>query len=186
MGDPTETLETENVVASTSVGQELDLLELAMDLPGADYDPEQFPGLVYRLDDPDCATLLFRSGKVVVTGAASVAAAHEAVREVFDRLADLEIPVADEPAPTIQNVVTSADVETTLNLEAVAIGLGLEQIEYEPEQFPGLVYRMETPDVVTLLFGSGKVVVTGATSHEDAATAVEGVTERLTELGLVG
>jgi len=185
MHDPKATISIENVVASTGIGQELDLQSVAMDLEGADYDPEQFPGLVYRTQSPKSAALIFRSGKIVCTGANSTEAVHESLDIVFDKLRDLQIPVDDEPDVTVQNIVTSADLGTDLNLNAIAIGLGLENIEYEPEQFPGLVYRLDDPDVVALLFGSGKLVITGGKEPSDAEAAVDVITERLDELGLL-
>ena len=185
MTDPKETITIENVVASTGIGQELDLQSVAMDLEGADYDPEQFPGLVYRTENPKSAALIFRSGKIVCTGAKSTDAVHESLGIVFDELRALEIPVSDDPEITVQNIVTSADLGRSLNLNAIAIGLGLENIEYEPEQFPGLVYRLEEPDVVALLFGSGKLVITGGKQPTDAEDAVDVISERLSELGLL-
>ena len=185
MADPKETINIENVVASTGIGQELDLQSVAMDLDGADYDPEQFPGLVYRTTDPKAAALIFRSGKIVCTGAKSIDAVHESLHRVFDELRALKIPIEDDPEITVQNIVTSADLGRSLNLNAIAIGLGLENIEYEPEQFPGLVYRLEDPDVVALLFGSGKLVVTGGKHPTDAEEAVDVITQRLEELGLL-
>ncbi|PSQ53819.1 TATA-box-binding protein [Halobacteriales archaeon SW_8_65_20] len=184
MTDPKTTISIENVVASTGIAQELDLQSVAMDLTGADYDPEQFPGLVYRTQEPKSAALIFRSGKVVCTGAKSTDNVHEALQLVFDELRALEIPI-DNPEITIQNIVTSADLGEDLNLNAIAIGLGLENIEYEPEQFPGLVYRLDEPDVVALLFGSGKLVITGGTAPADAEMAVDTIVERLAELGLL-
>ncbi|WP_284012797.1 TATA-box-binding protein [Halobaculum litoreum] len=186
MGDPAESINIENVVASTGIGLELDLQTVAMDLEGADYDPEQFPGLVYRTTDPKSAALIFRSGKIVCTGAKSTDAVHEALHIVFDKLRELEIPIEDDPEITVQNIVTSADLGKSLNLNAIAIGLGLENIEYEPEQFPGLVYRLDEPNVVALLFGSGKLVITGGKEPADATAAVEVISERLSELGLLG
>src|SRR6056297_1627345 len=185
MVDPKETINIENVVASTGIGQELDLQSVAMDLEGADYDPEQFPGLVYRTQSPKSAALIFRSGKIVCTGANSTTAVHESLDIVFEKLRELQIPVDDEPEVTVQNIVTSADLGTDLNLNAIAIGLGLENIEYEPEQFPGLVYRLDDPDVVALLFGSGKLVITGGKQPEDAKEAVDKIVSRLEELGLL-
>jgi len=181
----TETLTIENVVASTGVGQELDLESLALDMSGADYDPDNFPGLVYRTQDPKAAALIFRSGKVVCTGASSVDAVHKAIAIVFDKLRELVIPIDDSPEITVQNIVTSADLGESLNLNAIAIGLGLEDIEYEPEQFPGLVYRVDEPDVVTLLFGSGKVVITGGKEPGEAEQAIEQIRDDLAELGLL-
>ena len=183
--DPKETINIENVVASTGIGQELDLQSVAMDLEGADYDPEQFPGLVYRTQDPKSAALIFRSGKIVCTGAKSTADVHESLNIVFDKLRDLEIRVEAEPEIIVQNIVTSADLGRNLNLNAIAIGLGLENIEYEPEQFPGLVYRLDEPKVVALLFGSGKLVITGGKEPVDAEHAVDKIVSRLEELGLL-
>jgi len=180
-----DTIQIENVVASSDIGQELSLDQLSTDLPGAEYNPEDFPGIVYRLQEPKSATLIFRSGKVVCTGAKSVDDVHEALEIVFDDLRELGIDVASNPPVEVQNIVSSASLEQSLNLNAIAIGLGLEQIEYEPEQFPGLVYRLDDPDVVVLLFGSGKLVITGANESEDAQHALAHVKDRLTELGLL-
>ena len=184
--DPTETLTTENVVASTGIGQELDLESLAMDLTGAEYDPEQFPGLVYRTQEPKAAALIFRSGKIVCTGASSTEAVRESLGIVFEALRELGLDVGDDPEIVVQNIVTSADLGRTLNLNAIAIGLGLERVEYEPEQFPGLVYRLDEVDVVALLFGSGKLVITGGKRPTDAREAVEVIVDRLEELELLG
>jgi len=185
MADPKDTISMENVVASTGIEQELDLESVAMDLEGADYDPEQFPGLVYRTTDPKAAALIFRSGKIVCTGANSIEDVHESLAIVFEKLRALRIPIDDDPEITVQNIVTSADLGESLNLNAIAIGLGLEHIEYEPEQFPGLVYRIDDPDVVALLFGSGKLVITGGTDPDDAREAVDVIVEELDGLGLL-
>ena len=183
--DPRETIELQNVVASTGIEQELALQSVAMDLQGADYDPDNFPGIVYRTEEPRAATLLFRSGKMVSTGASSVEDVHAALNGVFDDLRELGIEIANEPEITVQNVVASANLGQRLNLNAIAIGLGLENIEYEPEQFPGLVYRLDEPSVVVLLFGSGKAVVTGGKTREEVERAATEVESRLTDLGLL-
>ena len=184
MTDPTESVHIENVVASTAIGTELELEQLAMDLQGADYNPENFPGIVYRIQTPKAATLIFRSGKIVCTGAKSIDDVHAACQRVFEDLRALGIDVDDDPEVTVQNIVTSADLGDTLNLNALAIGFGLENIEYEPEQFPGLVYRIEDPKVVVLLFGSGKLVITGGKKASDAKRAVNVIVERLTDIGM--
>ena len=185
MMNPAETIEIQNVVASTSVGQELDLETLSLDLNGVSYDPDNFPGLVYRLEDPKAAALVFRSGKIVCTGANSPDNVHGALTLVFETLGTLGIEVPNDPVITIQNIVSSADLGHRLNLNAIAIGLGLEHVEYEPEQFPGLVYRMDAPSVVVLLFGSGKLVITGGKILDDAIHAVENVHEQLDTLDLL-
>jgi transcription initiation factor TFIID TATA-box-binding protein len=185
MSVASESIQIENVVASSDIGQELDLETLANDLVGSDYNPDNFPGLVYRMQEPKAAALIFRSGKIVCTGANSVDNVTTAIQQVFDDLRDLDIEVTDDPDIEIQNIVSSADLGHTLNLNAIAIGLGLENIEYEPEQFPGLVYRLDEPSVVALLFGSGKLVITGGKQLEDAEQALSVIEDRLTDLGLL-
>ncbi len=178
-------IKIENVVASTQIGENIDLNKIAREIPDADYKPKQFPGLVLRTKEPKAAALIFRSGKVVCTGSKSVEDARRAVKQIVKIVGSLGIPVIDEPEVKVQNIVASADLGTDLNLNAIAIGLGLENVEYEPEQFPGLVYRLRDPRVVVLIFGSGKMVVTGGKTPEDARRAVEKIAEELESLGLL-
>jgi transcription initiation factor TFIID TATA-box-binding protein len=185
MAEPRDTIKIVNVVASTSIGREINLKQATLALEGADYDPKRFPGLVYRTKEPKTAALLFRSGKIVCTGAKSIDEAHKGIENVFQSLRNIGIDVNGTPQITIQNIVASADLHSVINLNAVAIGLGLENIEYEPEQFPGLVYRVSDPKVVVLLFGSGKLVVTGGRKPEDAANAVDRIAKELKSLNLM-
>lgn len=185
MGDPVASLTIENVVASAGVDQELDLAAVAADMDQAQYDPEQFPGLVFRMEEPKAAALIFRSGKLVVTGARSLAAVATAVETTFDTLRDLGVSVPMEPDFTVQNIVTSGDLGQELNLSTVAVGFGLEAVEYEPEQFPGLIYRPTDVETVILLFGSGKIVVTGGTHPDDAEETITIVRQQLDDLGLL-
>jgi transcription initiation factor TFIID TATA-box-binding protein len=177
----------ENIVASTSFADKLDLDVIAQSLEEAEYEPEQFPGLVYRLSDPKTATLLFRSGKANCTGAKNVKDVQKTVDIIADKLRKLGIEVYKDKdlKIVIQNIVAISDLETELNLNEVAMGLGLENVEYEPEQFPGLVYRIRDPKVAMLLFGSGKIVCTGARQTEDVSKAVEKLSKELTSLDLI-
>jgi transcription initiation factor TFIID TATA-box-binding protein len=170
-------------VASASLGTELDLPGIAISLEGAEYEPERFPGLIYRLKDPKTATLLFRSGKVVCTGAKSVEQVKVAIDKVIKQLEKVGIHIKTEPKIEIQNIVASSDLGQSINLNAIAITLGLERVEYEPEQFPGLVYRLDVPKVVLLLFGSGKLVCTGARKPQDVEDAVDKITVELRGAG---
>ena len=175
----------ENVVASTSLGRELDLHAISLALEGAEHNPERFPGLIYRLKEPKTASLLFRSGKVVCTGGKSLADVKAAITKVVKHLEATGVHIKIEPKIEVQNIVASSDLETKININAVAIGLGLDKVEYEPEQFPGLVYRIAVPKVVILLFGSGKLVCTGARTPEDVEVAVDKITEELRAAGLL-
>jgi len=178
-------IKVENIVASTSLAEQLDLDAIALALDGAEYEPEQFPGLIYRLKKPKTAMLIFRSGKANCTGAKNLDDVRKTISTVIERLGGAGIPVFKKPEITVQNMVAVYDLESDLNLNAIAISLGLENVEYEPEQFPGLVYRIKVPKVVMLLFGSGKVVCTGARKVEDIREAVDKLKEELSAAGLI-
>lgn len=176
-------IKIENIVASASIGKDIVLTEVAKALEGVDFNREQFPGLVFKLQDPKTAALIFSSGKLVCTGAKSIDDSKLAIKKTVDLMRTIDTEIPHEFDIKIQNIVASANLQSTLNLEAVA--LELENTEYEPEQFPGLVYRLSDPKVVLLLFGSGKVVCTGAKTADQALLGVQKTKERLTELYLI-
>jgi len=178
-------IKVQNIVASTTFAEKLDLDVIAQSLEEAEYEPEQFPGLVYRLADPKTATLLFRSGKANCTGAKNIEDVRATIDIIAEKLKKLGVEVYKNPEIVIQNIVATSDLGGELNLSEVAISLGLENVEYEPEQFPGLVYRIREPKVAMLLFGSGKIVCAGARKIEDVSKAVEKLSEELTSLGLL-
>jgi transcription initiation factor TFIID TATA-box-binding protein len=150
----------ENVVASASLDQEIDLLAIMKVFRNVEYRPKQFPGLVFRLKRPKTATLIFNSGKMVCTGAKSEKMARSAVKKVVRELKNKDIVILGKPKIEIQNIVASANLFGKIDLETAADIM--DNVMYEPEQFPGLIYRMGTPKVVMLLFASGKLVCTGA------------------------
>jgi transcription initiation factor TFIID TATA-box-binding protein len=175
----------ENVVASASLGDELDLPAIALSLDGAEYEPEQFPGVIYRLKDPKTAILLFSSGKVVCTGGKSMNQVNESIRRVSEMIRKAGQKILSTPKVQVQNIVATSDLGNIINLNSIAVTLGLDRVEYEPEQFPGLVCRMESPRVVVLLFGSGRLVCTGARRPSDVSLAVEKITKELQDAGLL-
>jgi transcription initiation factor TFIID TATA-box-binding protein len=175
----------ENIVASTSLADELDLSSVTLALEGAEYEPDQFPGAIYRLKVPKTALLLFRSGKVVCTGGKCLADVEESIQKVSKEIRKTGQRITAKPEIVVQNIVASSDLESEINLNEIAVTMGLERVEYEPEQFPGLVYRMDDPRVVILLFGSGKLVCTGAKKPADVERAVKKITQELRAASLL-
>jgi len=173
----------ENVVASVTMNQSIDLDAISGNVPGVEYNPEQFPGLVYRLSKPRTATLIFSSGKMVCTGAKSEKEVHNAVKKIIKNLKDRNIVIIGSPEILIQNIVASANLNAEVNLEKAAFLL--ENVMYEPEQFPGLIYRMAEPKVVLLIFSSGKMVCTGAKHEDEVKVAVDKIHLKLKELGVL-
>lgn len=174
-----------NMVGISKVGENLDLNSISMALEGAEYEPEQFPGMVFRITEPKAAFLVFKSGKVVCTGTRSLEEAKTALKLATVKLKDVGVDVLPDPEIEIVNIVASADLESEINLNQVAVALGLENIEYEPEQFPGLVYRLRIPKVVLLLFSTGKIICTGARNKTDLFQAVKNLKSELVDLGFL-
>ena len=173
----------ENVVASATLNQKVDLNAVVKGYPGVEYRPEQFPGLVFRLKRPKTATLIFSSGKMVCTGAKSEKEARRAVMKVVKELKRGGIIIISKPELKIQNIVASAILGGLIDLEKAAFSLG--KTMYEPEQFPGLIYRMDEPKVVILLFASGKLVCTGAKKEQDVYDSVQKLHVLLEEKNLI-
>jgi transcription initiation factor TFIID TATA-box-binding protein len=170
-------------VASATLNQRIDLNAVVKGYPGVEYRPEQFPGLVFRLKRPKTATLIFNSGKMVCTGAKSEKESKRAVMKVIRELKKSGIIIIGKPELKIQNIVASANLAGLIDLERSAYSLG--RTMYEPEQFPGLIYRMDEPKVVILLFASGKLVCTGAKKEEDVYEAVTKLHKTLEEEDLI-
>lgn len=166
------------------IAQHLDLDKIHRSLDDTKYNPEQFPGLVYHIAVPKTAFLLFKSGRVICTGAKNIEDIQNAVNQLYPQLKKLGFDVI-EPEIHVQNIVASVDLHVTLNLLELSLALGLENIEYEPEIFPGMVYRLEEPPVVFLFFGSGKIVCTGAKREEDVERAVDVISEELSTRGFL-
>jgi transcription initiation factor TFIID TATA-box-binding protein len=173
----------ENVVTSATLNQKVDLNAVVKGYPGVEYRPEQFPGLVFRLKRPKTATLIFSSGKMVCTGAKSEKESRRAVMKVVKELKKGGIIIISKPEMKIQNIVASASLGGMIDLEKAAYSLA--KTMYEPEQFPGLIYRMEEPKVVILLFASGKLVCTGAKKEEYVYVAVDRLHALLEEKALI-
>jgi transcription initiation factor TFIID TATA-box-binding protein len=173
----------ENVVASATLNQKIDLNSIVRIFPGVEYRPEQFPGLVYRLKKPKTATLIFSSGKMVCTGAKSERQARKAVMKVTDELKRNGIVILGKPEIKIQNIVASAGLGGHIDLEKSTYSL--KKTMYEPEQFPGLIYRMDDPKVVILIFASGKLVCTGAKKEAEVPRAIGILQQTLEEKGLI-
>jgi len=173
----------ENVVASASVDQKIDLNVITQTFPDVEYHPDQFPGLVFRIKSPKTATLIFSSGKMVCTGAKSEEQAIKAVRSVVQKLRQGGIKIKKDAVIVIQNIVASASLGGKIHLEQAA--RTLPKSMYEPEQFPGLIHRMLDPKTVILLFASGKLVCTGAKKESEVYRAVHSLHTLLEEMELM-
>jgi len=173
----------ENVVASATIDQTLDLKDITKKFPDVEWNPDMFPGAVFRIKSPKTATLLFRTGKMVCTGGKSEDMAKKAVKTVVQQLRKGGIKIKKDAVTTIQNIVASINLGGKISLEQAA--RTLPRSMYEPEQFPGVIHRMLDPKTVILLFASGKLVCTGGKTEKDVYRAVNNLHNMLEEKNLM-
>ncbi len=173
----------ENVVATVvvEITEKIDLKQIARKHAEVEYNPERFPGLVMRIEKPRATILIFSTGKMVVTGLRKAAEAPKVVEKVVKNIRKAGIKVTN-PVITIQNIVASGDLHTNIDLNMAAIVM--EFAMYEPEVFPGLIYRMQDPKTVFLIFSTGRIVCTGAKKKEIVRDAVAKLNIQVRELGV--
>ena len=170
------------MVGSGDLGLEVDIPELAADIESAstEYDPSNYHGLYVRFAEKGPLITVYRTGKYIISGCSSCASLKATCKKFLQALSDLGVVEGTEdPSFTLQNVVCTADLGDGVNLSTLAVALGLESTEYEPEQFPGLVYRPESHPSVLLVFTNGKVVITGSPDIESATEAFSHLQSRI-------
>ncbi|MBI2109780.1 TATA-box-binding protein [Candidatus Woesearchaeota archaeon] len=173
-------IKIQNIVASASLEKDIPLIKLAEALPNTEYNPEQFPGLVMRIKEPKTSALIFSSGRIVCTGAKSMSKVKESVNKIIQNIEKIRIKIPGKPIIKVQNMVASGNIGMDLNLNSLA--MQLENTEYEPEQFPGLVYKLPGTRATFLLFSNGKIVCTGTKSEPKLREAVELLVKNLVKL----
>jgi len=175
-------LKIENIVASGVIADSIDLSEVSRKIKSCELNTKRFPGAVYRIEDPKIASLIFSSGKVVLTGIRDKNDLTKGLMLIISSLRDAGVKTYDEPRVAITNIVCSFDIGKYINLNKVVITLNMENIEYEPEQFPGLVYRIADPKIVALLFSSGKIILTGGKNLEDIKRGLDFLEKQLANI----
>ena len=179
MTEPKTEVEIVNIVVSTNLEHAIPLEKMAATLSNTEYNPEQFPGLVIRIKEPKTSALIFSSGNVVCTGGRTMEHVELAIQQIIKSLEKISVTITVKPKITVQNIVASGSIGMKLNLNVLA--MRLENTEYEPEQFPGLVYKLHEAKATFLLFSNGKVVCTGTKSEAEVHNAMKMLVERLKE-----
>ena len=172
-------LKVQNIVATTSLGKPISLTKLARTQSNTEYNPETFPGLILRVKKPKSAVLVFTSGNLVCTGTKSIQQVKQVIDIVIKQLRKINVKITDKPKINVQNIVASGSIDIVLNLNVLA--LELENTEYEPEQFPGLVYKLVEPTATFLLFSNGKLVCTGTKNKQQLDDSMKQLIKNIKE-----
>lgn len=178
----------QNVVSTVSMKFDVpegkaNLTDITRRFPECEYNPERFPGLIMRLTDPKSTALIFSTGNMVVTGLKEESLIEGSVSRYIDNITRSGISLVGEPEIRVQNIVASGDLHVPIDLNDATIILN--NAVYEPEVFPGLIYRMENPKAVFLIFATGKVVCTGVKKREDVDVSMKKLERVIIENGLI-
>jgi len=176
------TVQIQNVVASAAFNQTFDLNAIANAFPRDTEFKGRFPGLVFKLKKPKTTMLIFKTGKMVCTGGKGEDEARRAILRAIWKLRKGGINVVGKPEIKITNIVASAILNGVIDLDRLYSSEGMGgKIIFEPEQFPALIYQWESPEVVFLIFSTGKIVCVGAKKEKDIYEAVENLQRKLEE-----
>lgn len=172
-----------NLVASANLNATLDLYNLAISVPNIEYEPEQFPGAILKLKEPKVSMLLFKNGKVICSGASNEKEISQGIIKASKIIHEIQpkVKVLREVEYTVVNLVATANLNQTLDLFQTA--LNLDNVEYEPEQFPGAILRLDEPKLTLLLFKNGKVICAGAKKEEWLKKGLEKAAQLISKTG---
>lgn len=170
----------QNIVSTVNLNCKLDLKVIALRARNAEYNPRRFAAVIMRIREPKTTALIFATGKMVCTGAKSEAESKFAARRYTKIVEKCGIKGVQFKDFKIQNIVGSTDVKFPIRLEYLACAHAAF-VTYDPELFPGLIYRMKNPEVVLLIFASGKIVITGAKVRDDTYKAFDNIYPVLTQ-----
>ena len=178
-----KSIKIENIVAYAVIADSLNVEDIVEKIPDFQYNPDEFFGATFKLDDPRTAVLILPNGKAVCTGAKNIEDVKTSIKKITIKINSAGIKVKTNPKIETQNIIASIDVKKELHLSSISKGLLLEHVNYEPEHFPGLIYNIDDIGALLLIFSSGKIVCTGAKNMEDATKAIEMMKEKLSSLG---
>jgi transcription initiation factor TFIID TATA-box-binding protein len=155
-----------NIVASANLNTNIDLYNLAVSIPSVEYEPEQFPGAILKLKEPKVSMLLFKNGKVICSGASSESQIPLAIYKASKMIHEIQkgVKIQKNADYTVVNLVTTANLK--MNLDLFKTAMESDNVEYEPEQFPGAILRIHDPKLTLLLFKNGKLICAGAKNEE--------------------
>lgn len=177
-------IKIENVIASSKISDSLNINKLSIDLPESEFNPEAFEGLTIKYQNFGTAVILLSNGKVVCTGAKDLETVDKSIKRIYNKLKRIGQDLIKNEIE-IENIIVSTELQKPLNLDSIAKGLMMKNLDYEPDQFPGLIYRIENICGIIMLFSSGKLVCTGAKSLEEASQYIEDFKGKLSNLGVL-
>jgi len=173
----------DNIICFIEPAESFDIENLSEKIPNTLYNPEEFEGLSIKYNDLKTAAIILSNGKIICTGAKNMENAEKTITRTITKINKTGLSIKEDFVIKIENIVASINLYKDLHLSSIANGLMLQNVTYEPENFPGLIYKPGDSCVEVLLFSSGKVVCVGAKSIDEATKAINEMEEKLSSIG---
>jgi transcription initiation factor TFIID TATA-box-binding protein len=178
-------MKIENIIAYAQIADNLDIMKLSESSTDFKYNPDEFNGLTLKFDFPKTAILILTTGKAICTGATNMNEVETSFKRLINKIKNVGLEIKAKPIIETQNVIVSTDLEKDLNLSSISKGLLLENVSYEPDKFPGLIYKIDDFGAILVLFSSGKIVCTGGKNMDNASKAIKMMKVKLSSLGAI-
>lgn len=178
------TITIENIVASAQIAPNLNLKNISEAIPEAKYNDEEAPTVIIHFQIPKTVVMLCSNGELVLTGPKTISEVDDIIRRVSVKLMVAGVKVDKNPEICFKNIIASVNLQIQPDLATIAKQLGSKNVKYNPTKFPGIIYKMDNPDAVLLLFNSGKLVCQSVDS-ENVSNAIQKMTKQLTEIGII-
>lgn len=178
-------IQIENIIAYTQISDLLDIKTLSEKIIDSNYNPSEFNGLSIKYDKEKIAVIVLGTGKVFCTGAKEMTDAINKIKKVINQIKKIGFKIKKDYEIQIQNITATANLNKELDLESIAKNLILQNIDYQPNAFPGLIYKIDDIHTILIIFNTGKIVCTGAKNIDDATNYIKKFEEKLSSIGVL-
>ncbi len=176
-------IQIENIIAYTQISELLDIKILSEKIIDSSYNPSEFNGLSIKYDKEKIAVIVLGTGKIFCTGAKEINDAIDKIKKVISQIKKIGLEIKKDYKIKIQNIIATANLNKELNLESIAKNLIIQDVDYQPNVFPGLIYKTDDIHTILIIFNTGKIVCTGAKNIDDATNYIKKIEEKLSSIG---
>lgn len=178
-------IEIENIITSAKISEIFNIKLLSGKIKDCNYNPLEFDGLSIKYDNENIAVLILGTGKVFCTGAKDINDAFNKIKKVINQIKKIGFDIKKDYEIIIENIIVSADFKKELNLTNISKGMMSQDVDYQPDVFPGLIYKMDDLHTILIIFNSGKIVCIGAKNIDSATNSINKMEEKLTSIGVL-
>ena len=176
-------IQIENIISSAQISEQFDIKLLSEKITESSYNPSEFEGLSIKYENEKIAIIVLGTGKIFCTGAKEISDAINKIKKISTQIKKIGLKIKKDYEVKIENIIVTVELKKELNLSDIAKRLILQKVDYQPEIFPGLIYKIEDFQTILIIFNTGKIVCTGAKNIDDATNSLKKMEEKLSSIG---